>query len=176
MTDEDKKTIISLFAHPDDELGAIGTLANHAARGDRVIMAWTTCGELTTLLPEMTIEQIKKERMRHGEEIAKIVGAKKSLFIDLGDGYIENTRDQRISVAKMYVKEKPDAVVTWGLNNSHSDHRNTGYLAVEAVKFARINRIMETDEPHRNNVTLLQYFENVSLSRTPALKNDCQPH
>lgn len=163
MTDEDKKTIISLFAHPDDELGAIGTLANHAARGDRVIMAWTTCGELTTLLPEMTIEQIRKERMRHGEEIAKIVGAEKSLFIDLGDGYIENTRDQRISVAKMYVKEKPDVVVTWGLNNSHSDHRNTGYLAVEAVKFARINRIMETDEPHRNNVTLLQYFENESV-------------
>ncbi len=49
MADSEKKTIISLFAHPDDELGAIGTLANHAERGDRVIMAWTTCGELTTL-------------------------------------------------------------------------------------------------------------------------------
>lgn len=162
MADSEKKTIISLFAHPDDELGAIGTLANHAERGDRVIMAWTTCGELTTLFPDMSIEDVKKERIRHGDEIRKIVGAEKIRFLDLGDGYIENTRDQRISVAKMYVEEKPDVVVSWGLHNNHSDHRNTGYLAVEAVKFARINRITQTEEPHRKDVILLQYFEKES--------------
>lgn len=162
MADSDKKTIISLFAHPDDELGAIGTLANHAERGDRVIMAWTTCGELTTLFPDLSIADVKQERIRHGEEIKKIVGAEKVIFLDLGDGYIENNRDQRIAVSKMYVEEKPDVVVSWGLHNNHSDHRNTGYLAVEAVKFARINRIMQTNEPHRENVILLQYFEKES--------------
>ncbi|OLS19602.1 MAG: Diacetylchitobiose deacetylase [Candidatus Heimdallarchaeota archaeon LC_2] len=162
MADSEKKTIISLFAHPDDELGAIGTLANHVERGDRVIMAWTTCGELTTLFPDLSIEDVKKERIRHGDEIRKIVGAEKILFLDLGDGYIENTREQRIAVARMYAKEKPDLVISWGLNNNHSDHRNTGYLAVEAVKFARINRIMQTDDPHRKNVILLQYYEKES--------------
>ncbi|MFV2016374.1 MAG: PIG-L deacetylase family protein [Candidatus Heimdallarchaeota archaeon] len=162
MADSDKKTILSLFAHPDDELGAIGTLANHAERGDRVIMAWTTCGELTTLFPDLSIEDVKRERIRHGEEIRRIVGAEKVNFLDLGDGFIENTRDQRIAVAKMYANEKPDVVISWGLHNNHSDHRNTGYLAVEAVKFARINRIMQTDEPHRKNVILLQYYEQES--------------
>lgn len=159
---DEKKTIISLFAHPDDELGAIGTLANHAQRGDRVILAWTTCGELTTLFGDMDIKDVKKERIRHGDEIVKIVGAEKAVFLDLGDGYIENTREQRMAVAKLYVEEKPDVVISWGLNNNHSDHKNTGYMAVEAVKFARINNIMKTSEPHRKNVLLLQYFEKES--------------
>ena len=162
MADSEKKTIISLFAHADDELGAIGTLANHAERGDRVILAWTTTGELTSLFPDLSIEEVKKERRRHGEEIRKIIGAEKTVFLDLGDGMIENTREQRISVAKMYVEEKPDVVVSWGLFNNHSDHKNTGYLAVEAIKFARVKRIVGTDEPHRENVVLLQYFEEES--------------
>ena len=162
MADSEKKTIISLFAHPDDELGAIGTLANHAERGDRVILAWTTTGELTSLFPDLSVDEVKKERRRHGEEIRKIVGAEKTAFLDLGDGRIENTREQRISVAKMYVEDKPDVVVSWGLFNNHSDHKNTGYLAVEAIKFARVKRIIGTDEPHRENVVLLQYFEEES--------------
>lgn len=162
MSDSEKKTIISLFAHPDDELGAVGTLANHAENGDRVIMAWTTYGELTTLLPDLDTDAVKKERHRHASEVAKIVGAEKVIILDLGDSMIQNTREQRIQVAKMYLEEKPDAVITWGLNNSHPDHRYTGWLALDAIKLARINRVMETDTPHRKDVKFLSYFESGS--------------
>jgi LmbE family N-acetylglucosaminyl deacetylase len=162
MADSEKKTIISLFAHPDDELGCIGTLANHAERGDRVILAWTTCGELTTHLKELSPEETKKERVRHGDEIVKIVGAEKAIFLDLGDGYIENTREQRIEVAKLYVEEKPDAVITWGYHNNHSDHKNTALLALEAIKFARVNHLVGLEDNHRENVVLMQYFEKES--------------
>jgi LmbE family N-acetylglucosaminyl deacetylase len=36
--------VFACFAHPDDKVGALGTLANH---GDRVtvVLAWMTCGE-----------------------------------------------------------------------------------------------------------------------------------
>lgn len=159
MADTEKKTIISLFAHPDDELGAIGTLANHVERGDNVIMVWTTYGELTTLLPDLTIDEVKKERRKHAQEVANIVGAEKIRILDLGDSMIQNTRDQRVSVARMYVEERPDAVITWGLQNSHPDHRYTGYLALDAIKLARINRVVDTDKPHRKNIKLLSYFE-----------------
>jgi len=159
MADSDNKTILSLYAHPDDELGAIGTLANHVERGDRVVMCWTTYGELTTLLPDLSIDEIKKERRRHTEEVAKIVGAEKVEILDLGDSMVQNTREQRVAVGKLYVQERPDAVITWGFQNSHPDHRYTGYLALDGIKMARINRIMETDEPHRKNVKLLSYFE-----------------
>lgn len=161
--EDERKTIISLFAHQDDELGAIGTLANHVAKGDRVIMAWTTSGELTTLFPdEYTIDEVKKERIKHGEEVRKIVGAEKCVFLDLGDGHIENTREQRLAVAKMYVEEKPDAVVSFGMYNNHSDHKNTGIMALEAIKFARVNNIVGLEQNHRNNVVLLSYFERQS--------------
>ncbi|MHA2502006.1 MAG: PIG-L deacetylase family protein [Candidatus Kariarchaeaceae archaeon] len=159
MTEEEQKTVLSLFAHPDDELGAIGTLANHAQRGDRVVMAWTTYGELTTLLPDLNIDEVKKERRRHAEEVAKIVGAEKVVILDLGDSMVQNTRDQRIEVGRLYVQERPDAVITWGMHNAHPDHRYTGELAVDGIKMARINRILGTDKPHRKNVKLLSYYE-----------------
>lgn len=163
--DDEKKTIVSLFAHPDDELGAIGTLANHAERGDNVILLFTTYGELTTLFPEFTHEEIKQERTKHGQEIARIVGGK-SEFMDLGDSHVDISREHRIEVAKMYVKHRPDLVVTWGsYSSNHPDHRNTGQLAVDAIKFARINSIMNTEEPHRKNIVLLQYFEKHSGHR-----------
>ena len=72
---------------------------------------------------------------------------------------VQNTRDQRIQVGKLYVEEKPDAVITWGFNNPHPDHRYTGFLALDGIKMARINKIMETDTPHRKNIKLLSYFE-----------------
>lgn len=165
MVEDEKITVVSLFAHPDDELGAIGTLANHAERGDNVILLWTTYGELTTKFPDYSIEEIKNERRKHGEEIAKIVGGKAD-FIDLGDSHVALSRDHRIQVAKKYVKYKPDLVVTWGLHNMHPDHRNTGQLAIDAIKFARINQIMNTDDPHRKNIVLLSYFEKNSANQT----------
>jgi len=101
-------------------------------------------------------------RKRHGEEITKIVDAEKAVFLDLGDSKVENTRQQRLQVAQFYVEERPDAVITWGLNNSHPDHRYTGYLALDAIKFARINKLVDADKPHRKNVKLLHYYETQS--------------
>ncbi len=165
MADSEKKTIISVFAHPDDELGVIGTLANHVDAGDNVLMAWTTYGELTTLLPELSSTEIKRERERHTQEISKIVGANESVILGMKDGHIENSREQRLSLAKFYAKEKPDAILTWGFNNSDSDHKNTGIMALEAIKFARITKIIEM-EPHRKNVQFLSYYEPENLSKT----------
>ena len=44
-----RKTVFACFAHPDDEVGALGTLANHVDRGDRVVLAWMTSGENTSM-------------------------------------------------------------------------------------------------------------------------------
>ena len=39
---------MAVFAHPDDEIGAAGTLALHAQKGDRVMLVWMTRGELAS--------------------------------------------------------------------------------------------------------------------------------
>ena len=162
MVDSEQNTIISLFAHPDDELGAVGTLANHVEKGDRVILAWTTKGELTTHLPDNSIEEVKEIRVGHGKAICEILGADEIHFFDFGDSMVENSRAQRVELAKFYAKEKPSAVVSWGLHNTHSDHKNTGLLATEAIQTARIKNVIRI-EPHRKNTLLLQYAEKQSI-------------
>ncbi len=160
MVDSEKKTIVSVFAHPDDELGAIGTLSNHADRGDEVIMVWTTFGENTTFFPDYTAEEIKREREKHTLEIGKIVGASDTEILGFPDGGVENSNEQRVKLGQLYAKRKPDAVISWGFFNSHSDHKNTGYLAFEALKFARVKNIIKM-EPHRKPVVFLSYYESI---------------
>jgi N-acetylglucosamine malate deacetylase 1 len=160
-TTDDKKSIIAIFSHPDDELGAIGTLSNHVNNGDEVYLTWTTYGEYTTFFPDLTPEEVKREREKHGYAVKKFIGANDVHFFDIGDGMVENNRESRIEIAKYYTKIKPNAIITWGTFNSHSDHRATSQLALEAIQFARINKIVG-DNPHRKNVVLLTYFEKQS--------------
>ncbi len=161
MEDSEPKTIIAIFSHPDDELGCVGTLANHVQRGDQVILAWTTHGELTTLLPDMGEEEIRRIRQQHGEEIRKIIGAASIKFFNMGDNLVEMNQKNRLDIAKFYAETKPNAIITWGENNSHSDHRNTGDLALLAIQTARIEKAIGM-EPHRKNVKFLRYWEKQS--------------
>ncbi|OLS25443.1 MAG: 1D-myo-inositol 2-acetamido-2-deoxy-alpha-D-glucopyranoside deacetylase, partial [Candidatus Heimdallarchaeota archaeon LC_2] len=47
-TETDKKTVLAIFAHADDELGCVGTLANYADDGHNVYLAFLTKGENST--------------------------------------------------------------------------------------------------------------------------------
>jgi len=49
-----RRTVLACFAHPDDEMGALGSLANHVDRGDRVVLAWMTSGENTSMSKAQT--------------------------------------------------------------------------------------------------------------------------
>ncbi len=154
----EKKVILSVFAHPDDELGAIGTLANHARRGDDVYMCWTTYGENTSKYPNLTPQEVKIERKRHAEEIAKIIGAKEIRFMDYGDTMVEPRRDYAVQLAKLYCEIQPDAIITWDLFNNHPDHRNTARLVLDAVTYARIPKIMKPYEAYRKPYPVFHYY------------------
>ncbi|GAJ15137.1 unnamed protein product, partial [marine sediment metagenome] len=65
MTDSEK-TIFACFAHPDDELGCIGTLSKHAEKGDRVVLSFTTSGEMASFFESMSFSEIKKTREEQG--------------------------------------------------------------------------------------------------------------
>ncbi|MEW6420340.1 MAG: PIG-L family deacetylase, partial [Deinococcota bacterium] len=54
--------IMAVFAHPDDEIGCIGTLAKHAARGDEVMLVWTTLGELASQFGDTPHEEVRRVR------------------------------------------------------------------------------------------------------------------
>ncbi|MHA1687289.1 MAG: PIG-L deacetylase family protein [Candidatus Heimdallarchaeaceae archaeon] len=141
-------TIFACFAHPDDELGCLGTLANHVCQGDRVILAWTTSGEMSSYFNGMSFSEIKKIREEQGKTVGDIIGTE-TLFLGYGDTSVIPIRDNALKMAKTIAKIKPDAVITWGLNNRHPDHRGTAQILYDALTYARLPRLVGPETPHR---------------------------
>jgi LmbE family N-acetylglucosaminyl deacetylase len=125
----EKKTILACFPHADDEISCVGTMANHASRGDRVVLCFATYGEMTTLMGEVTHEEIVAAREKHAETVAKIIGCE---FMFL---------------------------LTWNIYHRHPDHRSLAQLVIDGVQLARISHVVEPKKPHRKDVIIYQYYD-----------------
>jgi LmbE family N-acetylglucosaminyl deacetylase len=152
--------LLAVFAHPDDELGCVGTLARHAARGDDVMLAWTTHGELASQFRDTPAEEVRRVRREHGAYVAEALGAEHTFF-DMGDSRMTGGRDEGLALAALYARFRPDAVITWSDDSPHPDHRMTAKIAFDAITLARIPKILsdagEPLEAHRTPVRLYQY-------------------
>ncbi len=160
--------IMAVFAHPDDELGCIGTLKKHVERGDKVMFVWTTHGELASQFINHSDEEVRRIRHEHGKYVADTVGAD-FRFFDMGDSRMTGSRDEALQLARLYAEFKPDALMTWSNDHPHPDHRMTAKITFDAITLARIPKIINEDlgeglphlephlEPHREAVKLYQY-------------------
>lgn len=152
--------ILAVFAHPDDELGCVGTLAKHARRGDEVMLAWTTHGELASQYVDQSDEEVRCIRREHGAWVAEKLGGE-SHFFDMGDSRMTGSREEALQLARLYARFRPDVVITWSDDNPHPDHRMTAKITFDAVTLARIPKILNDGggdfEPHRERVRFLQY-------------------
>jgi LmbE family N-acetylglucosaminyl deacetylase len=153
-----RKTVLACFAHPDDEVGALGTLANHVERGDRVVLAWMTCGENTSMSKGQTPAEMARARRAHGQEVGKIIGCEVAFF-DYGDTQVQLSRDAAVRMGQVIAELKPDAIITWDSFNSHPDHRETAKIIMDGVRFARLPRLVEPHTPHRIDLPIFQYVD-----------------
>ncbi|WP_309572293.1 PIG-L deacetylase family protein [Deinococcus sp.] len=133
--------IMAVFAHPDDEIGCIGTLAKHAARGDEVMLVWTTLGELASQFGDTSHEEVTRVRREHGAWVAERIGATYHFF-DMGDSRMTGGRAEALQLARLYATFRPNAVITWSDDHPHPDHRMTAKIAFDAVTLARIPKIV----------------------------------
>ncbi|MFQ6123299.1 MAG: PIG-L deacetylase family protein [Candidatus Heimdallarchaeota archaeon] len=136
--------ILGIVAHPDDEIGMVGTLKNHSARGDKVFLAWMTRGELISVFDpaEYSLEDVAAIRTNQAKETACLVGAK-PVFLDFPDSNVPDSRDAALKVAELIRKTRPTAIITWDSQvEGHPDHRNTGKLVLDASIYARIPRLL----------------------------------
>ncbi|SEJ01458.1 N-acetylglucosaminyl deacetylase, LmbE family [Deinococcus reticulitermitis] len=133
--------ILAVFAHPDDEIGCIGTLAKHARRGDEVMLVWTTLGELASQFGDATHEEVTRVRREHGAWVAGKIGAQHHFF-DMGDSRMTGSRAEALELARLYARFRPQAVITWSDDHPHPDHRMTAKIAFDAVTLARIPKIV----------------------------------
>ena len=148
MTD----TLLVVLAHPDDEIGCAGTIAAHAAAGNRVVLTFFTHGEMTEALGPLSAEEVAALREEHAHEAGRLLGCE-IRFLDYHDTRIECTADANYDVAKLIADVRPRAVLTWGdswvRGMRHPDHQTTGLIVRNAVTLARIARVTAPLAPHR---------------------------
>lgn len=170
-------TLLAIFAHPDDEVGAAGTILAQRARGDRVVILWLTRGEMTEAFGPRSLEEVARRRMELGAEAARMLGVEHR-FLDLPDTRVVATPEAASRVARVVAELEPDGILTWGegwvRGHRHPDHQATGKIARDAVTLARIAKAVEPLEPYRGWAPVFAYRG--AHSRLPVTGVDVAPY
>ena len=130
-----------MFAHPDDaEICAGGTLARWCAEGREVHLLVLTNGDRGAAKLVDRVE-LAATRLAETEAAAAHLGLAGFRVLDTHDGDLENTPDVRREIVREVRRVRPAVVLTCDptvvfFDNryyNHSDHRNAGWCALDAV-------------------------------------------
>ncbi len=136
-----KKTIVGVFAHPDDEsISAGGTFYKAVQEGHDLYLICATRGSASTKFDrdyvkkeELSIVR-EKEMLRAGE----VLGAKGVLFLDMIDGTLDQVEDNEgiRRLAQVLSPLEADVIVTFEPNgiSLHKDHKAIHRWTMEVVK------------------------------------------
>lgn len=170
-------TLLVVLAHPDDEVGAAGTILRQLERGDRVVVLWLTRGEMTEAFGPIPPDEVAARREEMGRRAGEMLGVE-TRFLDFPDTRLEATPEAAARVARVMSEVRPDGVLTWGRawvrGMRHPDHRAAGRIARDAVTLARIAKVVEPGEPHRERCPVFTFRGH--HSSLPAVVVDVEPH
>jgi bacillithiol biosynthesis deacetylase BshB1 len=135
----EKLHILAIAAHPDDiELGCGGTLAKHAAMGQRVGIVDLTEGELGT-------RGSVKQRYTEAADAAKIMGLAVRENARLRDGFFKNDEEHQKKIIHYIRKYRPEIVITNAPEDRHPDHGRGCRLVSDACFLAGLRKIETID-------------------------------
>jgi len=126
------KSVLIIAAHPDDEvIGAGGTIAAHAARGDDVYIAILTEGASVQFPGDVSKVALKK---RQAEEVAELLGARELFTADFPDQRLDVTPQLEVNrfVEAVARRVNPNIIYTHHFAELNADHR----VAYEAATVA----------------------------------------
>ncbi len=127
--------ILALAAHRDDvEQTCGGTLLKMAQRGYRTGILDLTRGEMGT-------RGNAEDRAREAAEAAKILCAAWRDTLDIPDGRVENTWDNRLKVARVIREQRPRVVILPYWKGRHPDHYTASILGYEACFLAGLAKL-----------------------------------
>jgi bacillithiol biosynthesis deacetylase BshB1 len=133
--------ILAIAAHRDDvEQTCGGTLLKAAQRGQRVGILDLTQGEMGT-------RGTAEDRAREAADAARILGAVWRLALDIPDGRVENTWENRLKVASMIRETRPRVVILPYWQGRHPDHYTTSVLGYEACFLAGLRKLALNSQP-----------------------------
>jgi len=132
--------ILAIAAHRDDvEQTCGGTLLKAAQRGQRTGILDLTQGEMGT-------RGTADDRANEANDAAKILGVVWRKALDIPDGRVENTWENRLMVAAAIRETRPRVVILPYWKGRHPDHYTTSTLGYEACFLAGLSRLANSDQ------------------------------
>jgi LmbE family N-acetylglucosaminyl deacetylase len=154
-TQETKLRIIAFGAHPDDnELRLAGTAAKWAALGHHVKFVSVTNGDIGHW--QEAGGPLARRRTQEVQQAAKLLGITTQV-LDLHDGELEPTLENRRTITRLIRDWKADIVLGHRPEDYHPDHRAVGQLVRDASYMVTVPFFCP-DTPHlERNPVFLSY-------------------
>jgi N-acetylglucosamine malate deacetylase 1 len=135
--------VLAIAAHRDDvEQSCGGTLLRMAARGLRTAILDLTQGEAGT-------RGTAEDRAHEAAEAARVLGVGRREALDLPDGAIENTLENRKKIAQVLRELRPRVVILPYWQARHPDHAIVATLGYEACFLSGLAKAETGTAPHR---------------------------
>ena len=143
MTGESQADILAIAAHRDDvEQTCGGTLLKMRSLGMRTAILDLTRGESGT-------RGTAEERAAEAGEAATILSVAWRDALDIPDGRIENTWENRLKIVAVLRRLRPRVVILPYWSGRHPDHYNTATLAYEACFLSGLAKLDTGTPQHR---------------------------
>ena len=127
--------ILALAAHRDDvEQTCGGTLLKMSARGYRTGILDLTQGEMGT-------RGTREDRAREAANAAKILQASWRGALDIPDGRVENTWENRLKIVRVLREQRPRVLILPYGQGRHPDHYTASVLGYEACFLAGLAKL-----------------------------------
>jgi len=135
--------ILAIAAHRDDvEQTCGGTLLKMSSLGHSTGILDLTKGELGT-------RGTAEDRAREADAAAKILKVSWRQALDIPDGRVENTWENRLKVTRVIREQKPRVVILPYWKGRHPDHYTCSTLGYEACFLAGLAKLDLEGKPHR---------------------------
>ena len=140
--------ILAIAAHRDDvEQTCGGTLLRASQKGQRTGILDLTRGEMGT-------RGTAEDRAREASDAARILGVSWRRALDLPDGRVENTWENRLKVASVIRETRPRVIILPYWKGRHPDHYTASILGYEACFLAGLRKLalrpFDPDSGHKS--------------------------
>lgn len=127
--------VLALAAHRDDvEQTCGGTLLKMAQKGYRTGILDLTQGEMGT-------RGSAEDRAREAEDAAKMLSVTWRQALDIPDGRVENTWENRLKIARVIREQRPRVLILPYWKGRHPDHYTASILGYEACFLAGLKKL-----------------------------------
>ena len=127
--------ILAIAAHRDDvEQTCGGTLLKASQRGQRTGILDLTQGEMGT-------RGTADDRAREAGDAARILGVTFRRALDIPDGRVENTWENRLKVAAVIRETRPSVIILPYWKGRHPDHYTASILGYESCFLAGLAKL-----------------------------------